>query len=110
MRDVIQRLGGAEHIVRMLASCDDLVAAANNRRRSSSYVDFGRRVLARFQRLRGVRPMTAFDVLTSMEGPAVALEYLENGDLYTFTIKLMERGRDLPNRILWSVFLCRKSN
>ena len=43
-------------------------------------------------------------------GPVLALEYLENG---TFT-RLMNRARKhdvhLPNRMLWSLFLCRGYN
>ncbi|KAI3321889.1 kinase-like protein [Xylariaceae sp. AK1471] len=100
----LKRLGGARHIVRMLASCDDLAKAVDNRKQRSS--NFARRVLARFQRLGGVPPKTAFDSLAGLQGPAVALEYLENGDLYSLTKKLENRKRDVPNRILWSVFLC----
>jgi hypothetical protein len=35
------------------------------------------------------------------------LEMLENGDLSDFIIKVLDHNEDVPNRILWSFFLCR---
>ncbi|KAI8634188.1 kinase-like protein [Xylariaceae sp. FL1651] len=100
----LKRLNGAKHIVRILASCDDVAEASKDRRASSKRL--ARRVQARFMRLLRVPPRTAFDSLAALQGPVLALEYLENGDMVDLLTKLHQTEARIPNRILWSMYLC----
>ncbi|KAI5925938.1 kinase-like domain-containing protein [Camillea tinctor] len=38
--------------------------------------------------------------------PALVLEFLEGGDVGQLCLKLRRAKRDMPNRVLWSIFLC----
>ncbi|KAI8633618.1 kinase-like protein [Xylariaceae sp. FL1651] len=100
----LKRLRGARHLVTMLASCDDIAASANNQIHRSQ--KFTRRVVARFTKLFRVPPRSVFDSLAGVQGPAVALEYIENGSLISLQKRLRQRKKSLPNRILWSICLC----
>ncbi|KAI0910688.1 kinase-like protein [Ustulina deusta] len=102
----LRRLHGAKHIVKMLASCDDLVAAAREHGRGDRLTAFIDSTLWIFGKLRRVPPITAFDTLAGVKGPALALEYLEHGDLLRFKEELDRLNAHPPNRILWSLFLC----
>ncbi|KAI2601812.1 kinase-like domain-containing protein [Hypoxylon sp. NC1633] len=88
----LQRLRGAEHIVRMLAYRDDPEP----------------RVLPRNARTASQRRRRALqDSLAGLVGPVVVLEYLENGNLaQVFNGRLIKHDQLLPNRVLWSFFLC----
>ncbi|KAI1746027.1 kinase-like protein [Xylaria scruposa] len=78
-------LRGAMHIVNMVASCDDLNSVNGGDVASRSV--FG--------------PLQAL-----MQGPAVALEYLDQGDLVTLKIDIDNFQQRMPNRVLWSLFTC----
>lgn len=56
--------------------------------------------------LKRLRPKPADHFLVGLKGPVVAMEYLENGSWD----RLMDRAKrhriELPNRLLWSLFLC----
>lgn len=39
----------------------------------------------------------------------LTLEYMKNGDLWGFIRKVSMAGQRIPNKILWKVFICRKS-
>ncbi|KAI0476847.1 kinase-like domain-containing protein [Xylaria cf. heliscus] len=96
----LERLRGSFHIAQLLASCDD-VAAANSSRVS------GFRTL-------GTPFSTVFDILrkSRVKGPAMLLEYLENGSLSNLAQRvavvrgLQGRRIILPNRLLWSFYFC----
>ena len=47
-----------------------------------------------------------FTGFVGLEGPAVALEYLEYGDIIGLQNKLRRAERIAPNRILWSLLFC----
>lgn len=47
--------------------------------------------------------------LQGLTGPVIALEYLANGDFWALIEKADNLQVQLPNRILWSIFLCRGS-
>ncbi|KAJ3565478.1 hypothetical protein NPX13_g7489 [Xylaria arbuscula] len=49
---------------------------------------------------------TAFNSLVQLEGPVVALEYIENGDLLSLFYRMMDEDAHMPNRMIWSLFLC----
>jgi len=53
--------------------------------------------------------LLAFEVdKTKVSRPATVLEYAENGDIHGFYEKAAEEEMNVPNRVLWSMFLCRK--
>ncbi|KAI8953354.1 hypothetical protein F4801DRAFT_588277 [Xylaria longipes] len=92
-----------KHIVQILASCDNLVRP-----------DQGP-----FQRLHqhvppvmltgsssGFIERTAFDSLAGIQGPVLALEYLENGDMLSLFKRMFNDDVHLSNRMLWSLYLC----
>ncbi|KAI1327607.1 hypothetical protein F5Y16DRAFT_399182 [Xylariaceae sp. FL0255] len=94
------KLNGAEHIVSILGFCDDTTTAgaaegttegAPTDQHSPS----------------NVSPSTAFKSFVTIRGPVIALEYLELGDLSSLISKLDAKQHvNIPNRILWSFFLC----
>ncbi|KAI1319737.1 kinase-like protein [Xylariaceae sp. FL0255] len=86
----LEMLNGARHIGSILASCDDLVKAVRNKGNNifSSPFDF------------------AFESFVGITGPAMALEYLELGDLVGLVNRVRADGRRVPNMILWSFFFC----
>ncbi|KAI1211446.1 uncharacterized protein F4807DRAFT_420405 [Annulohypoxylon truncatum] len=82
----LKTLRGSEHIVRLLASRDEP---------------------APLTPVRGARrtPITR-DPLEGIIGPIAVLEYLENADIKRLYNRLVKYDQLLPNRILWSFFLC----
>ncbi|KAI1774025.1 kinase-like domain-containing protein [Hypoxylon cercidicola] len=87
----LMRLRGAEHIVRLLASRDEEEPMPGR------------------QRARGImnaRRLGLQDSLTGITGPIAVLEYMENGDLKQLVNRCIRNDQLLPNRILWSLFLC----
>ncbi|KAI2472901.1 hypothetical protein F4781DRAFT_293271 [Annulohypoxylon bovei var. microspora] len=87
----LKTLRGAEHIVRLLASRDDPDPMASFRRAP---------------RLSMYRPLGLQDSLEGLTGPIAVLEYLENADIARLYERLVKYDQLLPNRILWSFFLC----
>ncbi|KAI1457018.1 hypothetical protein F4805DRAFT_204046 [Annulohypoxylon moriforme] len=82
----LKTLRGSEHIVRILGSRDDsppLTPARGARRIPSTR-----------------------DPLEGITRPIVVLEYLENADVGRLYNRLVKHDQLLPNRILWSFFLC----
>ncbi|KAI0536582.1 kinase-like domain-containing protein [Xylaria digitata] len=77
-------LNGGKHIVEMLAYCDDLIAAANEADKRNKLMETIESAFVNFGKLSTVPPMTAFDTLAGVKGPALALEYIEGGDLLNF--------------------------
>ncbi|TGJ85771.1 hypothetical protein E0Z10_g2974 [Xylaria hypoxylon] len=100
----LYKLHGAKHIIQILASCPDLVAAANDPERRNRFSTLLDNTISRFGILSRVPPITAFDTLVGVQGPALALEYLDGGDLLHFIRESI--GERPPNRVLWSLFLC----
>lgn len=97
-----QRLSGAKHIVRMLASCESLRVSEKGGKYSVIRINPNQGVQTHFD--------TVFDSLAGMMGPMVALEYLDRGDLLALIGRVKDRNKRLPNRVLWSIFLCSRSN
>jgi hypothetical protein len=100
---------GNSHHAQMIAYCeevDDLATHANCSR-------FGPRVTSI---LRSVRrtfknpPITAMRRLSHLHGPAIVLEYLENGTLMQLSDRLFKDKINLPNRLLWRWYFCCKTN
>ncbi|KAI1305725.1 kinase-like protein [Xylaria venustula] len=102
----LKRLHGAKHIVKMLASCDDLVSHVKETEKWNALTQDIDLAIERSGDIENIPPITAFDTLNGMWGPALAIEYLENGDLWAFVQQLDQQGTIPPNRVLWSFFLC----
>ncbi|KAJ3576225.1 hypothetical protein NPX13_g3766 [Xylaria arbuscula] len=86
-------VNGASHIVSILANCEDIVEAA------ADWVSPGDDSVQ--------TPLSAvFTGFVGLTGPALALEYLEHGDIAGLMNKLRRAGRTVPNRILWSFLFC----
>ncbi|KAI1755969.1 kinase-like domain-containing protein [Xylaria castorea] len=92
----LKRLHGAKHIVQILASCDNLVQP-------------DRELPPKLQHappMIGFIDQTAFSSLAGIQGPVLALEYLENGDMLSLFKRMFNDDVRLPNRMLWSLYLC----
>ncbi|KAI0966408.1 kinase-like domain-containing protein [Xylaria arbuscula] len=89
----LKKLHGSKHIVQILASCD-----------RPSRLDWDKNLQVTEEQ--PLPPQTAFGSLAQLEGPVVALEYIENGDLLTFFRRMTIDDVHMPNRMLWSLFLC----
>ncbi|KAI1733832.1 kinase-like domain-containing protein [Xylaria scruposa] len=83
----LKKLHGAKHIVQILASCDNL--SQPDPEASSGFID-----------------QTAFSSLAGIQGPVLALEYIENGDMLSLFQRMFDDDVHLPNRMLWSLYLC----
>ncbi|KAK9415686.1 putative Protein kinase domain-containing protein [Seiridium unicorne] len=93
--DWLTKLRGSEHIVGLLAARDNTDSV---------------RVLSNFLRVlkdaRYIFQSPASLAFRGTIGPIVGIEYLENGTLGMLIKRLQDRGMHLPNRVLWSFFLC----
>ncbi|KAI1073833.1 hypothetical protein F5B20DRAFT_574518 [Whalleya microplaca] len=76
----LKRLRGAEHIVRMLAAHDGTMSTSAGSVSGSA--------------------------LQGLTNPIMAMQYLENGSFSRLMERLRQKNMHLPNRILWSFFLC----
>ncbi|KAI0490564.1 kinase-like protein [Xylaria cf. heliscus] len=103
----LKRLRGARHIVRMLASCDNLIDYVDDEAKKNQNSGLFTSVVQLFGKLVRLPPREAFGPLAGlMDGPAVALEYLDQGDLLSLKRHVDDDGVTIPNKILWSLFLC----
>ncbi|RYC57397.1 hypothetical protein CHU98_g8818 [Xylaria longipes] len=80
------KVNGASHIVSILASCEDIEEAAVSRHSGDNNM--------------------IFEGFVGLVGPAVALEYLEYGDILGLIGRVRKTERNVPNRVLWSLFYC----
>ncbi|GAW17783.1 hypothetical protein ANO14919_072500 [Xylariales sp. No.14919] len=92
---IMQKLNGSAHIARVVASKDDTDVAQGWRQLSPL-----RRLT---DRIRGSPPP---DLLAGLAGPTLVLEYLENGSLNRLRERVIQARASVPNRVLWSIFLC----
>ncbi|KAI0440783.1 kinase-like domain-containing protein [Xylaria telfairii] len=95
----LKKLHGAKHIVRMLASCDNLVPP------DRELVNHVPPVMPTGSSS-GSMEQTAFVSLAGLGGPVLALEYLEGGDMVSIFRRMYNDDVHLPNRLLWSLYLC----
>lgn len=79
-------------MVSILASCSDIVKAAASRQSGDPDMQ--------------IPGSEVFEGLAGIVGPAVALEYLEYGDMMGIISKIRPTDRNVPNRVLWSFFCC----
>ncbi|KAI1330034.1 hypothetical protein F5Y16DRAFT_364740 [Xylariaceae sp. FL0255] len=89
----------------MLASCDDLSDHLDKIEQKAT--DPIRHALNRIRRIGNVPAAKAFKSFPrSIDGPLVALEYLENGSLTQFYERLKNVNWMLPNRLLIPIVVC----
>lgn len=69
---------------------------------------FGR-MLRRIKSAFNNPPREIFKILGASYGPAILLEYIENGTLRQVQNRAYEGNIEIPNRILWSFYLCCKN-
>ncbi|KAI0460588.1 kinase-like domain-containing protein [Xylaria acuta] len=89
---MMSRLNGSAHIASVIATNDD---NPNARRRRGI---FGRMVAQIIRRRK--------NILVGLPGPALVLEYLGNGTVNGLLSSLVRHNKSLPNRLLWSFYLC----
>ncbi|KAI1311360.1 hypothetical protein F5Y03DRAFT_410516 [Xylaria venustula] len=95
----LQALRGHAHIAHLV---DYTHTVEIFRSRAGRTVDFLRRILRR-----ATNPAeNIFKDLAYHDGPAIILDYLENGQLLQFALKRQHRRITLPNRLLWSLAHC----
>ncbi|KAI1260241.1 hypothetical protein F5Y18DRAFT_441926 [Xylariaceae sp. FL1019] len=97
---ILRQLGGAAHIVKLIAARDDLNPPRGFLLRALS------RWRQRFKdRTKGPKYNSVNTFLIGLRGPVSIMEYLENGDLVRLSERLGRTDHALPNRVLWSFFL-----
>ncbi|KAI1427629.1 kinase-like domain-containing protein [Xylaria sp. FL1777] len=93
---IMARLNGSAHIARVIAYKEDVEDEVLHRRLRFR---LARRLINRIRR----RPP---HFLAGLAGPTLVLEYLENGSVDRLLEKIQMVNQTIPNRILWSIFLC----
>ncbi|KAI3319000.1 kinase-like domain-containing protein [Xylariaceae sp. AK1471] len=88
----MERLNGSAHIASVIATHDDPSPP--------------RRPLRTLKQLVAKLKRKQHAMLIGLRGPALVIEYLENGDLNRVRERAWNYGRVLPNRILWSFLFC----
>ncbi|KAI0185246.1 kinase-like domain-containing protein [Xylaria flabelliformis] len=87
----MSRLNGSAHIAMVLAARYD----DENVQRPGVF----KRLVSKIIRRKN-------NMLVGLPGPTLVLEHLENGTVDNLLNKLRQRNKSLPNRVLWSFFLC----
>ncbi|KAI3323471.1 hypothetical protein HD806DRAFT_544217 [Xylariaceae sp. AK1471] len=98
--DSLKMLRGNSHHAQMLAYCEDVAQLAANANRSR-FRSRASRIFARVRSAFRNPPATALRALSHLGGPAILLEYLENGTLLQLQNRLVRDNVHLPNRLLW---------
>lgn len=110
--EMLRRVRGAAHIVELLAYNNggdtDSGDARNVLRRAARWVRRQRRG-GRIPGLLGLRRRPDYASIGSdLPGPTLILQYAPNGTLERLRKAGWITGRSIPNRVLWSLFLCRE--
>ncbi|KAI1363494.1 hypothetical protein F5Y08DRAFT_309249 [Xylaria arbuscula] len=101
--EVLEKLRGHAHIVQIIAYAADIKDYAS--REGGRIRRTIRRVINAFRN----PPAHLFGYLqyiSQNRGPAILLEYLENGNMIKLYEKLYVRKYQLPNRLLWAWYHC----
>ncbi|RYP45664.1 hypothetical protein DL768_008008 [Monosporascus sp. mg162] len=112
----LKKLRGAEHIVKIVAARDDTNGTGKNEINGLETNDGGpetniaRRRKSRlklwFASLMRLFKKHADHYLVGLNGPVIAMEYLENGTFRRLMARAKTHDIHLPNLMLWSLFLC----
>ncbi|KAI2626348.1 kinase-like domain-containing protein [Xylaria nigripes] len=98
--EAYKNLRGSSHCARMLRYCEDL---SNYERLNPNKAAEAWR---RFKEFFMSPVKTVFPVLSQFTGPAILLEFIENGSLLKLYQTLKDDQFQLPNRVLWSFYFC----
>ncbi|RYP12973.1 hypothetical protein DL767_010999 [Monosporascus sp. MG133] len=112
----LKKLRGAEHIVKIVAARDDTNGTGENERNGLERNEGGpetniarrrkSRLRLRFASLIRLFEKRADNYLVGLNGPVIAMEYLENGTFRRLMARAKRHDIHLPNLVLWSFFLC----
>ncbi|KAI0453481.1 hypothetical protein F5B21DRAFT_505339 [Xylaria acuta] len=97
--DALWALRGHAHIAQIIDAIEDVMYL---RPRAGRIAAVARRILGLVEN----PPQNMFKTLSFRRGPAIILEYLENGSLAQLQCKALARNIELPNRVMWSWFYC----
>ncbi|KAK8131571.1 hypothetical protein PG984_008009 [Apiospora sp. TS-2023a] len=89
----LKELAGSEHIVRIVASHD-------GEKKQGGFARWARRLSSRGSKA------DVTESLVGLKGPVLVMEYLKNGDLAQLHYRTIKYDLVVPNRALWSIFLC----
>ncbi|KAI0449765.1 hypothetical protein F5B21DRAFT_32010 [Xylaria acuta] len=98
--NALRILRGMAHHVQAIATTTDVSTYQSKSREGVR--DTLRNIFAPFRN----PPNNIFTILGRYQGPAILLEYIENGSLLAFKRKLWESRITLPNRLLWRFYFC----
>ncbi|KAI0530009.1 hypothetical protein GGR58DRAFT_272772 [Xylaria digitata] len=96
---VLRDMRGHAHIGQLIGYADDVSRFRPKRGRFA-------RALRRLRATFNNPPRNLFKALSVGSGPAILLEYLENGSMIKVLAALYRRRAGLPNRVLWSWYHC----
>ncbi|KAI1752022.1 hypothetical protein F4782DRAFT_547307 [Xylaria castorea] len=96
----LETLTGLAHHVQVIATTKNVSAYRSKSREGVR--DTLKNIFAPFRN----PPTNIFTILGHYQGPAILLEYIENGSLLSFQMKLREKRITLPNRLLWRFYFC----
>ncbi|KAK8878985.1 kinase-like domain-containing protein [Apiospora arundinis] len=91
----LEELAGSGHIVRIVASHDGV-------KKQGKIARWARRLSLRTSR----GSSNIKESLEGLKGPVLMMEYLDNGDLAQLYYRTIKYGLVVPNKVLWSIFLC----
>ncbi|KAI1437508.1 kinase-like protein [Xylaria sp. CBS 124048] len=103
----LKLLRGAKHIIKLLASREDVGSITQDTERTQRFMDLLKRAGDQHgSKLQRLPPNSVFMGLVGIHGPAMAMEHAEHGTLLDFKDKVERFNMRIPNRVLWSFFLC----
>ncbi|KAI1296239.1 kinase-like domain-containing protein [Xylaria venustula] len=103
--DIMSKLNGSAHIAGVVGYKDD--REIENQQPQRRRLRLLRRLATSLSREpRRHHPQPSSDFLIGLSGPTLVLDYLENGTLDRLLSKLQQANKAVPNRVLWSIFLC----
>ncbi|KAI0973715.1 kinase-like domain-containing protein [Xylaria arbuscula] len=102
--DIMSKLNGSAHIASVVGYKDDRHSEEQQpQRRRFSGLGM---LITTMRRTPRHPPQPPSDFLDGLYGPTLVLEYLENGTLDRLRDHVQHANEAMPNRILWSIFLC----
>ncbi|KAI8623720.1 hypothetical protein F5Y19DRAFT_468348 [Xylariaceae sp. FL1651] len=107
--NAFEMVRGNAHCVQMIAHCNDLgmIPRFNGLApKPPKFRDRAAKFIERVRRAIKTPPNTIFEEIKWFEGPAVLLEYLENGSLLRLRQRKYELNVEIPNRLLWRWYFC----
>ncbi|KAI0425146.1 hypothetical protein F5Y09DRAFT_112974 [Xylaria sp. FL1042] len=96
---LLDTLRGHAHIVQLINFAEDVTSFQQGKGKVTRML---KRMLAAFKKPQA----NLFGDLSQGNGPAILLEYLENGDLLRVVKHIYYRRDQLPNRLLWGWYHC----